>query len=119
MFGGPNERPMFDLTLPAPAGAEPELRPLENPVWTKHKARLIQLYLRFFVYVTRHGTYIDGFAGAQHADRPDMWAAKLVLETEPWRLRNFYLFEKNRTKAAGRQALSVRYGRDVRGTRSD
>ena len=35
---------------------------LRFPLWTQNKARLIQAYLRLFVYITRHGTYIDGFA---------------------------------------------------------
>jgi len=37
----------------------------QNPVWTDNKARFIMLYLRYFVYITHHGTYIDGFAGPQ------------------------------------------------------
>jgi hypothetical protein len=37
-----------------------------NPVWTENKAQFIMRYLRYFVYITKHGTYIDGFSG------PDM-----------------------------------------------
>ncbi len=46
--------------------------------------------------ITKHGTYIDGFAGPQQPDRPEMWAAKLVLEIEPKWLRHFFLFEKTK-----------------------
>ena len=46
--------------------------------------------------ITKHGTYIDGFAGPQQPDRPEMWAAKLVIENEPRRLNHFYLFDKGR-----------------------
>jgi three-Cys-motif partner protein len=65
------------------------------PLWTKHKARLIELYLKYFVYITKHGTYIDGFAGPQEAEEPDMWAAKLVIESQPRRLRDFILCDLN------------------------
>lgn len=41
-------------------------------------------------------TYIDGFAGPQRPDKPEMWAAKLVLEIEPKWLRHFLLFEKTK-----------------------
>jgi three-Cys-motif partner protein len=77
-------------------GIKITLNPLRYPIWTEHKAKLIQQYLYLFVLVTRHGTYIDGFAGPQELDKPDMWAAKLVLEREPRFLRHFYLFDKSR-----------------------
>jgi three-Cys-motif partner protein len=70
----------------------------ENPIWTENKAKLIERYIHFFVYVTRHGTYIDGFAGPQPQGRVDLWAAKLVLEDRPKRIRHFFLFEKNKRK---------------------
>lgn len=66
---------------------------LRYPIWTEHKARLIAEYLRYFVFITKHGTYIDGFAGPQEPDADGTWAAKLVLETEPRWLRNFFLCE--------------------------
>jgi len=65
----------------------------EHPVWTENKAKLIELYLNLFVMVTKHGTYIDGFAGPQRSNNPEMWSAKLVLESEPRRLRNIFLFD--------------------------
>jgi hypothetical protein len=49
-------------------------------LWTGNKAMLIERYLYYFVLVTKHGTYIDGFAGPQDTDRPESWAARLVLE---------------------------------------
>jgi hypothetical protein len=47
-------------------------------MWTAHKARFIERYLYYFVLVTKHGTYIDGFAGPQQPDDADMWTAKRV-----------------------------------------
>ena len=62
-------------------------------LWTGNKALLIERYLYYFVLVTKHGTYIDGFAGPQDAERPESWAARVVLESEPKRLRHFHLCE--------------------------
>ena len=81
-----------------PAGkAEAKVKRLRYPVWTQSKARLIQSYLRLFTFITKHGTYIDAFAGPQ-TDQPDMWSAKLVLECEPRWLRHFHLFEQKKVK---------------------
>lgn len=67
-----------------------------SPIWTQHKAMLIERYLYYFVLITHHGTYIDGFAGPQEADKPEMWSAKLVLESRPRWLQRFYLCELNK-----------------------
>jgi len=75
---------------------EPQLKQLPYPIWTENKANLIAKYIFLFELITKHGTYIDGFAGPQQPDRPEMWAAKLVLEIEPKWLRHFYLFEKTK-----------------------
>lgn len=79
------------LDLPDPPIRPISFKPLDSPVWTKNKARLIERYLYYFVLVTKHGTYIDGFAGPQESDKPDTWTAKLVLESEPRRLRHIIL----------------------------
>jgi three-Cys-motif partner protein len=83
------ELPPQDLRL-----AEQKFRE-RNPIWTESKAKLIERYLYYFVQITYHGTYIDAFAGPQESDKPEMWAAKLVLESEPRWLRNFYLFDSD------------------------
>jgi three-Cys-motif partner protein len=66
------------------------------PVWTERKAKLIQQYLYYFVLITKHGTYIDGFAGPQNENKDESWAAKLAIEFEPKWLRNFFLFDKEK-----------------------
>jgi three-Cys-motif partner protein len=81
------ELPPQDLRL-----AEKKFRE-RNPIWTECKAKLIERYLFYFVQITFHGTYIDAFAGPQEVDKPEMWAAKLVLESIPRWLKNFFLFE--------------------------
>jgi three-Cys-motif partner protein len=92
-----DERPeeqLILLELPARDDAsEPEVKPLPYPIWTERKARLIERYLFYFVLITKHGTYIDGFAGPQREDQPDMWAARLVLETRPRWFRHFYFYD--------------------------
>ena len=72
---------------------EIKFKTIEVPVWTESKAKLIQRYLYLFVMITRHGTYIDGFAGPQNEIESDSWSAKLVLESKPQWMRNFYLFD--------------------------
>lgn len=104
----PNDRltlSMFD-GLPE-INEEPEtlVKALRHPVWTEEKALLIQRYLYYFVQITRHGTYIDGFSGPQEPDRPGMWSAKLVIESRPRWLRNFYLCEIDAVKVAALNEL--------------
>jgi len=65
------------------------------PVWTEHKANFIQRYLKLFIQITKHGTYIDGFAGPQRPDMEDAWSARLVLQIHPPLLRHFFLCEQN------------------------
>jgi three-Cys-motif partner protein len=66
---------------------------IDQLIWSDHKARFIQQYLRYFVQITKHGAYIDGFAGPQYLDKLDAWTASLVLASEPKWLRQFYLCE--------------------------
>ena len=66
--------------------------------------KLIERYLFYFVLITKHGTYIDGFAGPQDPSKPDYWAARLVLANQPRWLRHFHLFERDRAKIRGENA---------------
>lgn len=70
------------------------------PIATEHKAKLIQRYLKYFCYVTYHGTYIDGFAGPQRLTNPEICSARLVLEQTPKRLKNFYLYDVEKNSVA-------------------
>lgn len=70
-----------------------KFKQFEHPIWTQNKAKLIERYLYYFAWVTRHGTYIDGFSGPQRIEEPGMWAARLVLDNRPRLLRRFHLFE--------------------------
>lgn len=92
--------------LPDEVG-EPEtlVRAIRHPVWTEEKARLIERYLFYFVQITRHGTYIDGFSGPQEPGKHEMWSARLVLESRPRWLRNFYLCELDSTKIEQLESL--------------
>ena len=87
-----------------------------NPVWTENKAQFIMRYLRYFVYITKHGTYIDGFAGPQAERETESWAAKLVLDSEPKRIRHFHLCDANPAQVGRLQALkSLQGARDSSG----
>jgi three-Cys-motif partner protein len=99
---GPNDPALFKLT---PQPPRTKVAAIERPIWTEHKARLIARYLRYFVFITHHGTYIDGFAGPQEAESAEMWAAKLVLESEPRWLRQFFLFDSSAAKVKKLRAL--------------
>ena len=88
--------PNLPFEIPPWREPEPLLPQLKRRIWTSHKAKLIERYLYYFVLITKHGSYTDGFAGPQYQDRPEMWSANLVLQSEPKRLQHFYLFEKNR-----------------------
>ncbi len=94
----PDSHPtIFDLSLiPEDKASELTFSDLKIPLWTEHKAKLISCYLYYFVLITKHGVYIDGFAGPQNPDRPESWAAKLVLESEPRWMRHFFLCDKSR-----------------------
>jgi three-Cys-motif partner protein len=96
----PEEQKDQPILLELPKAGEPDIKVgnLKYPIWTENKAKLIERYLYYFVLITKHGTYIDGFAGPQEPDKPEMWAAKLVLESEPKRIRHFHLFEIDKKK---------------------
>src|SRR6201996_215282 len=85
------------LDLPPPTDKPIRFRSPDRPIWTENKAKLIERYLYYFVMITKHGAYIDGFAGPQYKDKQDAWAAKLVLSSKPAFLRNFWLCEIDKT----------------------
>lgn len=78
---------------------------LQQALWTEHKAKLISRYLYYFVLITKHGVYIDGFAGPQRADQTHSWAAKLVLESEPRWMRHFFLCDAHPHQVAALKML--------------
>jgi three-Cys-motif partner protein len=108
----PNRKPPEESTdsnllfdLPPKGPEELKVIRLRYPVWTENKAKFIERYLYYFVLITKHGTYIDGFAGPQRPANPEMWAAKLVLESEPKRIRHFYLFDNSERQVRRLRAL--------------
>ncbi len=104
-----NEDFLFDMGGYPLLSELPKTKQLEAPVWTENKAVLIQRYLRYFVFITKHGTYIDGFSGPQKPDHPQSWAAKLVLESEPKRLRKFAFFEMDERKLKHWDSLASKH----------
>lgn len=68
---------------------------------------MIERYLYYFVMITKHGAYIDGFAGPQYPDKVHAWAAKLVLESRPPFLRKFWLCEQSEEKLPALHELAA------------
>lgn len=109
------ERPMFNIA------AQPvQMRPGTFGIWTAHKALLIDEYLRSFVWVTRHGTYIDGFAGPKEPQAPHTWSAGRVVARHPAdpkkrRIRHFHLVDNDPAQVAIlRRLQGENAGKDIR-----
>lgn len=94
---------LFDLPTARPQ--QKVFSSIDRALWTEHKAKLISRYLYYFVLITRHGVYIDGFAGPQQPDQPDSWAAKLVLDSEPRWMREFALCDSEAGQVRALQRL--------------
>ena len=106
--GSPRQFPLFEFSDPPLQRSRVKLRGLKSPIWTENKAQLIERYLYYFVLITKHGAYIDGFAGPQDASQIDAWAARLVLESEPRWLRHFFLCDADADQYAALIALRDR-----------
>lgn len=74
-----------------PVADEKDFKSLEHPLWTENKAKLIQEYIRLFTFVTKHGTYIDGFAAPQRRHLKELCSANLVLQAQPQWVRELWL----------------------------
>jgi three-Cys-motif partner protein len=96
---------------------EPKVEAPQFPVWTDNKARFIMVYLRYFVLLTKHGTYIDGFAGPQaESDETESWSAKMVLGSEPQWIKHLHLCDASRNQIVRLEALKkVQPIRDTKG----
>jgi hypothetical protein len=105
--------PLFD-DLPKQIVEQMEFKEIRSPVWTENKAKLVAAYLRLFTMITKHGCYIDGFAGPKQPDIPGTWAAELVLALKPPLLRNFFLCDQNPEKI-GNLKLLKQHQPQVRG----
>jgi three-Cys-motif partner protein len=93
--------------LPPPVGKPIKFTPQRRPLWTENKAKFIERYLFYFVLITKHGAYIDGFAAPQDVTNPASWAAKLVLESQPPLLREFWLCDISAQGIAALQRLKA------------
>ena len=59
---------------------KPKLEKSGAPLWTTEKAGLIDEYIHLFLLVTKHGVYVDLFAGPQRVDDTESWSVRRVLE---------------------------------------
>jgi len=94
---------------------EVQTKMIEKPVWSESKANLIARYLRYFVFITHHGTYLDPFAGPQTDKSTDAWTAERVLASEPKWLRHFHLFDNDQAQVERLKSLGLENeDRDIR-----
>ena len=71
LFGQPPKKSKEDKHKPVEAG---------SPLWTAEKAALIDEYIHLFLLVTKHGVYLDLFAGPQRSEDTENWSVRRVLE---------------------------------------
>lgn len=104
------------------SGSPARHKPLSARLWTQNKAQLIARYLHEFVFVTKHGTYIDLFAGRQSDEVKQSWSVQEVLTQQPnsFKLRHYRLFEMDVAKVTALEALCTEYpGVDMTVTAGD
>ena len=65
---------------PSGKPTKPKLVERGVPLWTAEKACLIDEYIHRFLLVTKHGVYLDLFAGPQRVDDIESWSVRRVLE---------------------------------------
>jgi three-Cys-motif partner protein len=107
----PNRDDLLFPPIEQPKATTLRFKHLKQPIWTENKARLIQRYLYYFVMVTKHGAYIDAFAGPQRMSKLDAWAAGLVLAGQPkqFHLRHYFLIELDWKKIPPLETLRDQY----------
>ena len=72
---------LFDnLPLATPKPRKPGLDEVRVPRWTADKSSLIDEYIHRFLLVTRHGVYLDLFAGPQRVNNLENWSVRKVLD---------------------------------------
>ena len=52
---------------------------IATPLWTAYKSRLLDEYIHHFLMVTKHGVYLDLFAGPQRGNDTENWSVRRIL----------------------------------------
>lgn len=104
---------LFPLAEPNLA-KPPRFKSITRPLWTHQKANLIARYIRLFIMITKHGAYIDGFAGPQAPDEPNSWAAELALNIRPPWMRQFFLCDAHGEQVARLNMLKARQPTEIK-----
>ena len=87
-----------------PPGKRTKLKLQESgpALWTAEKAALIDEYIHLFLLVTKHGVYVDLFAGPQRVEDTESWSVRRVLERRTEgnpSIGHFAVCDKNREQA--------------------
>lgn len=72
----------IDAFSAEPPGGKTKLKLQKSgpALWTAEKASLIAEYIHLFLLVTKHGVYVDLFAGPQRVEDTESWSVRRVLE---------------------------------------
>ena len=80
----------------------PRLEKSGPALWTAEKSALIDEYIHLFLLVTKHGVYVDLFAGPQHVEDTESWSVRRVLERRTEgnpSIRHFAVCDKDQGQA--------------------
>ena len=91
----------IDAFSAEPPGEQTKLKLQESgpALWTAEKAALIAEYIHLFLLVTKHGVYVDLFAGPQRVEDAESWSVRRVLERRTEgnpTIRHFAVCDKDR-----------------------
>ena len=86
----------------------PRLEKSGPALWTAEKSALIDEYIHLFLLVTKHGVYVDLFAGPQRVEDTESWSVRRVLERRTEgnpSIRHFAVCDKDHGQARRLRAL--------------
>lgn len=76
------------------------LTEIRAPLWTSDKSCLVAEYIHLFLLITKHGIYLDLFAGPQHSGDKENWSVRRVLKrrTEGPAIRHYAVCDNDPAK---------------------
>ena len=90
----------------------PRLEKSGPALWTAEKSALIDEYIHLFLVVTKHGVYVDLFAGPQRVEDTESWSVRRVLERRTVgnpSIRHFAVCDKDPGQAQRLRELGSRH----------
>ena len=90
----------------------PRLEKSGPALWSAEKSALIDEYIHLFLLVTKHGVYVDLFAGPQRVEDTESWSVRRVLERRTQgnpSIRHFAVCDKDPGQAQRLRELGSRH----------